>query len=149
MTTATRYFNQLPRGEQKKFMQLDAEKLHPSIAPESIIDRFAQTIEECSSTYRYGLDDYTNDLTVREIIQDILDAARVGAFDALRALLADLDRRFCAVTIELPEPIFAAALARRDRKKYFFYFRIPHRPGEEMVEDLVRMKLISSPEELG
>jgi len=144
MTVATRHFDSLPADEQALFTRLARARIPPKtpLTPESVLDEFAHLIEECAATYQYGFDDYTNDLTVREVLQDILDKAPTVGLNSLRARVADLDERFRSVTAKLPHPVFAAQLAREAPAKYFFYYRIPRDPGEEFLNDLRRMKLI-------
>ena len=149
MKVATRYFDQLPPREQTLFRKLAAGKLGYPHLPEALIDQFAQMIQETRSNYRYGIDDYRNDLTTREIMQDIIDEAPGGALRCLEAQLAGLDEQFRQFTIELTEPIFAEEEAQQDPGKFFYYWRVPRAPGKEMLNDLLRGKYIKSPAEVG
>ena len=149
MKLATRYFDQLPPGEQILFRQLASGKLGFPHVPESLIDQFAHAIEEAKSVYAYGLDDYTNDLTAREIMQEIIDEAPDGAFPCLQGQLDRLDEQFREATVKLTEPVFAADEATADPEKFFYYWRVPRNPGREMLEDLLRSKYIKHPSEVG
>ena len=149
MRLATRYFEQLPPGEQSLFRELASGKLGFPHVPESLIDGFAHAILESKSGYPYGLDDYTNELTAREIMQEIIDEAPEDAFPCLQRQLDELDQEFRKATVKLAEPVFAADEATRDPQKFFYYWRVPRNPGREMLEDLVRSKYIEHPGEVG
>ena len=149
MKLATRYFGQLPPGEQALFRELASGKLGFPHVPESLIDGFAQAIEQLKSGYPLGLDDYTNELTAREIIQEVIDEAPEEAFPRLQRQLDELDEEFRQTTIKLAEPVFAADESTRDPEKFFYYWRVPRNPGKEMLEDLVRSKYIKHPSEVG
>jgi hypothetical protein len=149
MTTG-RLFDELPDDEKKAFLRL----FHQAAAghgwqtePEELLDRWKQVIDQCRSDYSAGLDDYTNDLSVREIVQEILDADRSKTLISLRSIVADLDDRFRGSTIELQQPIFAPSRVGRAQDRLFFYFRIPSSPGSEMTQDLIRMRLLDTPED--
>ena len=149
MKLATRYFEQLPPGEQALFRELANGKLGFPHVPESLIDGFAQAIEQFKSGYPLGLDDYTNELTAREIIQEIIDEAPEEVFPRLQRQLDELDEEFRQATVKLAEPVFATDEAARDPEKFFYYWRVPRNPGREMLEDLVRSKYIKHPNEVG
>lgn len=125
---------------EKEGWQTDAKQL---------LDRWQRTINECEGRYAAGLDDFTNDLTLRELLQNIFDSDTEQLLTGARAMVAELDKEFRAVTVELREAIFDAAHATKDPDRLFFYFRVPREPGEQLVGDLIRMRFIHSAEELG
>jgi hypothetical protein len=148
MKLATRYFDRLPQPEQALFRRLASPKLGFPHVPESLIDGFARAIEESKSGYQLGLDDYRNELTAREIIQEIIDEATPDSFPSLQGQLDELDDLFRAATVKLAEPIFASDDATTDPHKFFYYWRVPRNPGQQMLEELLRSKYIKYPSEV-
>jgi molybdenum cofactor cytidylyltransferase len=144
-------FLALPSSEQSALIDLfqaAAERNTWSIKPEVLLNSWQDTVQECQDVYPYGIDDFTNDLTVREIIDKVLKeekgAPRLPEF---RAQLRRVDEQFRSSTVEFPQPIYAARLIASNPEKYWYYCRIPGKPGTELFEDLIRMRFIRSVDE--
>lgn len=61
--------------------------------------RWTKVVEEIESGYRGSIDDYTNDLTVRDLLDELLPSgAQTESSDQLMREIEPLDRRFEAAT---------------------------------------------------
>ena len=147
---SSKLFFKLPDAEREAFLaaffRAGGLERWP-VRPEELLDQWSRTIEKCRGRYLLGLDDYRHDLTRREILQDVLDAAGNGELVVTCRLLSELDDQFRAVTIALPKPVFPEPWIEREPEKYFFYFRVPHAPDSFLIEGLINMKLIRSEED--
>ena len=86
-----------------------------------LIDRWGKFVAEAERGYRFGLEDYRNDLDLRGII------AMLG----LDAEVADLDRRFESLLTARDTRLWETSPAAP-----FWDFGYPRNAGEELVEDL-------------
>ena len=89
---------------------------------QGLIDRWGKFVAEVERGYRFGLEDYRNDLDLRGII------AMLG----LDAEVADLDHRF------------EALLSHRDKRVWetssadpFWDFGYPSNAGPQLLEDII------------
>jgi hypothetical protein len=138
----------VPPNEGALFSQLAQGAIRWTTSPQVMLAEWEKTVEETEMGYPYGLDDFTNDLTVREQLQRVLDAAPDEALPRIRSILVGLDHRFRLATVELRHPIFAADIALAEPEKHFYYFRVPHTASDEIIEDLTRRKLITNEADL-
>ena len=93
-----------------------------------LIERWGKFVADVERGYRFGLEDYRNDLDLRGII------AMLG----LDAEVADLDRRF------------EASLTARDKRVWesssadpFWDFGYPSNAGPRLIQDLINEQLTS------
>ena len=92
--------------------------------------------------YDLTLDDWLNDLDLRDIIAGAIVRASGASSDSLRDALQRADDAFRAATIELEESLWGANVDgehgrhRHDRTAQWWYFRYPRRPGFSIRRDL-------------
>jgi len=92
--------------------------------------------------YDLTLDDWLNDLDLRDIIAGAIVRASGASSDSLRDTLQRADDAFRAATIELEESLWGANVDgehgthRHDRTAQWWYFRYPRRPGFSIRRDL-------------
>ena len=91
-------------------------------------DCFVTRIEE---GYRLTIDDYTNDLSIRDLLQEILEV--IPNNTELKKWIGELDGRFIGGTKKVEFPL----LPLMNRPKVgWWWFRIPLHPGDELKKDL-------------
>lgn len=79
--------------------------------------------------YRLTIDDYTNSLSVRNVLQDILNACPANV--DLKEWVIEWDSRFARVTRITKEPL----LHPLDNEKLdWWWFRVPVHPGTKLKE---------------
>lgn len=86
-----------------------------------LIERWRKFVEQAESGYKFGLEDYRNDLDVRAILR-MLD---------LDNAVQDLDRRLEAALIHCEERVWESAPGDP-----FWDFGYPRTAGRQLVEDL-------------
>lgn len=101
------------------------------------VDRW-DTISQTAKNYDFTLDDWLNDMDLRDIIDGALKAAEKPERDAVSPRLKRADARLRKATVETGS-IWGAPMPgeeARDPSKSWWYFRRPLNPGETMQEDL-------------
>jgi hypothetical protein len=86
-----------------------------------LIERWGKFVAEAERGYRFGLEDYRNDLDLRGII------AMLG----LDAEVADLDKRFDALLTHRDKRVWESSAADP-----FWDFGYPSNSGAQLLEDL-------------
>ena len=89
--------------------------------------------------YDLTLDDWLNDLDLRDIIAGAMLVAREDERRDLQSILARADERFRRATVESPRPLVAGA----DRTAQWWYLRHPAQPGAGMRDDLIAAGLLA------
>ena len=106
-----------------------AEYLRESGYPEHVIragrvglvDRWRRFVEEAERGYRFGLEDYRNDLDVRGILRLL----------GLDGQVSELDQRFEALLTDCSKRIWESA-----PDSPFWDFGYPRNAGEQLLEDI-------------
>ena len=90
--------------------------------------------------YELTLDDWLNDLDLRDIIAGAMAVASNTTVEDLRDALERADDTFRAATIELKQSLWgvhgAGGARSHDPVSQWWYFRYPRRPGFSMRRDL-------------
>jgi hypothetical protein len=105
---------------------------------EGAIDRWDE-IARSAKNYDFTLDDWLNDMDLRDIIEGSLQAADKVERDSVAKLLAKADARMKKATVETGS-IWGTANAeseKYDPARTWWYFRRPRHPGEMMQNDLI------------
>jgi hypothetical protein len=104
---------------------------------EGAIDRW-DAIARSAKDYDFTLDDWLNDMDLRDIIEGSMKAADQAERDSVAKLLARADARMKKATVETGS-IWGKANAesgKYDPETTWWYFRRPRHPGEMMQNDL-------------
>ena len=105
---------------------------------EGAIDRW-DSIARSAKDYDFTLDDWLNDMDLRDIIEGSMQAANQAERDSVAKLLAKADERMKKATVETGS-IWGKANAeseKYDPARTWWYFRRPRHPGEMMQNDLM------------
>ena len=104
-----------------------------------MIDDWAR-IAASAGRYDLTLDDWINDLDLRDIIAGALTVASPSEQREVGATLARADERFRAATVECAPPLVGAGEGESaqppDPQGAWWYRRIPAHPGATMRDDL-------------
>lgn len=93
-----------------------------------LIERWRKFVDEVERGYKFGLEDYRNDLDLRGIL------AMLGLDDEVR----DLDQRFEALLTDREKRVWETSAANP-----FWDFGYPSNAGKQLVEDLQNELLMS------
>lgn len=106
--------------------------------PQSLADLVGrwEEIAKHAATYNLTLDDWLNDLDLRDMIaRQMSDALTVD--DSLRPRLEAADQAFRAATRESNRSMWGpTAGGEHHATRHWWYFRYPSSPGSEMRRDL-------------
>ena len=89
--------------------------------------------------YDLTLDDWLNDLDLRDIVAGAMSVAPEHERQAVESILARADDHFRRATVESPRPLVAGA----DRSAQWWYLRHPAQPGGGMRDDLIAAGLLA------
>jgi hypothetical protein len=103
---------------------------------EGLVARWEAFADEVAGSYALGLDDYLNDLDLRDILEGALAVAEGPAARAARRRTTAADQRFRGATEDC-EPLWGPG-GGRGASKAWWYGRKPSAPGPELAEDLRR-----------
>jgi hypothetical protein len=103
---------------------------------EGLVARWEAFVDEVAAGYALGLDDYLNDLDLRDILEGALGAAGGSGAKAARRRTAATDERFRGATAECA-PLWNGG-GEGAAPKAWWYGRRPLHPGDELAEDLRR-----------
>jgi hypothetical protein len=102
-------------------------------------ERFVADVEQ---GYRLTIYDYTNDLTLREILGRALSAARGWPRRKLTAFLDATDARFKAATVTATKPVFPGAYLRNPTA--WWYMRVPTKLTGELKRSVEAEGILSA-----
>jgi len=104
-----------------------------------LIDAWSKIVEEIASGYEFTIYDYTNDLSVRDEIAEMMQALTDNGKKALAELVDPIDERFKEATREIPISVLHPSETPSD---YWWWYRVPTEPGEDLASDLRNRRLI-------
>ncbi|MEZ5964003.1 MAG: hypothetical protein R3F56_09185 [Planctomycetota bacterium] len=87
--------------------------------------------------YDLGIEDYLNDLDVRQLIADVWDLAAVASTRRLAGRLAAADKRVRAATKAAAACLWGSKVAKREAytpEANWWYYALPKRAGAELRE---------------
>ena len=105
---------------------------------EGLVARWS-AIASTAGRYDLTLDDWLNDLDLRDILAGALAVAPAFARDEVRSALSRADAAFRAATVESARSLWGAAgegANAHDQVRQWWYFRYPRHPGATMRADL-------------
>ena len=103
-----------------------------------LASRWEHVVDEVEEGYALGLDDYLNDMDLRDILEGALGVASGADLGTMRARVDRADERLRALTRE-SKPLWGEDIAREhghDPVHTWWYFRRPKRPGRVLSRDL-------------
>ena len=104
-----------------------------------LADRWEAIADALEDGYDLTLDDWLNDMDLRDILAGALAVAPDAARTAVSAQVAEADRRFLAGTLPSGAPLWGEEIAAEeghDPATQPWFFRRPKRPGPELAAEL-------------
>ena len=99
-------------------------------------------ISSRAERYDLTLDDWLNDLDLRDIIAGAIVVAPEQERQVVQSILARADDRFRGATMESPRPLVGGA----NRAAQWWYLRYPAQPGASMRDDLMVAGFLTRPD---
>ncbi len=105
----------------------------------ALIRKWARVVTEIEYFYDFGIEDYWNDLCVRDVLEEVAQAVSSEGRQALMSVLHSLDERFLQATYDIPEPLWKTEPWEQwgflpHSPEGFWWYRVPKRAGEELTE---------------
>ncbi|KIH77694.1 hypothetical protein SAMN05660860_01164 [Geoalkalibacter ferrihydriticus] len=93
---------------------------------------------ECEAGFTGDLWEYRQGLTLRDVIQYVLDAAPETQRDKILDIIIETDQRFQKILIDCRKRIDQPTENPRGAQESFWYHGVVHNPGAELRRDLIR-----------
>jgi hypothetical protein len=110
---------------------------------EELVDRWSTTVVEIAGGYAAGLDDYLNDMDLRQILHELQHDLPAVWTSALKRRLRAADRRARAHLAPRRDCLWGRVAAEKKgwtARANWWYFSAPRNPGDELASDLARLK---------
>ena len=117
----------------------------PDIADlRELVAQWAQfTTDLAANGYTFDLDNWLNDVDVRELVLEALPMFGREELGELGSALEQADRAFMAATRSHKKCVWGSTTARRERwtpEKNWWYFRTPRRSNASLEDELGRIR---------
>lgn len=103
-----------------------------------LVSLWSEIVATIESGYRLTLDDYLNDMDLRDLVAAAIAVAGPDSQAEVQERLTSVDARFLAQTV--PSPcLWGDDIAEEEglgAEREWWYFRRPTRPGDALAEDL-------------
>jgi len=124
--------------------KMDAKMLEPILAELSqrsgrkqtldrLLNRWSRFVSKVEVGYRLSIYDYTNDLSIRDFLQVILNNCPTAIRARLHEGIGSWDNRLILVTKQVEKPLLPPL---GEEELGWWWFRIPLHPGDELRKDL-------------
>lgn len=104
-----------------------------------LVESWEQTVREVESGYRHGLDDYLNDMDVRQLIAGASDRFASEIPDFMHERVAQADQRMRSATAPAGVCLWGESLAQEEgwtAEKNWWYFSRPLQAEPELLADI-------------
>lgn len=104
-----------------------------------LLARWEGIVDQVAAGYPVGLDDYLDDMDVRDLVEGALRVAAPRAARGAAARLSAADARLKALVVPAGSCLWGEEAAREHGwtpRRQWWYFSVPKRPGEELAADL-------------
>ncbi len=98
-----------------------------------LLKNWKNFVKECEEGYKLTIDDYTNDLCTRDIIQDVLDQVDVRLARIIHDEIKEFDDRLKKLLINTEKCVFGDC---KDERRFWFFGIIKTAKGE-LLEDAI------------
>ena len=100
-----------------------------------LLDRWVWFVEVVERGYDDSIYEYTNDVSVRDLLESVIDACPAPLRNRLMDRLGEWDGRFLKATAPWPKPLLSQEGSGRPG---WWWVRVPLRSGDELEKDLSR-----------
>jgi hypothetical protein len=97
-----------------------------------MLERWEYFVSEVEEGYDDSIYEYTNDLSVRDLLQVVVDNSSLTLREKLIDALQICDERFQKATEESKRSV----LPDKEKSQAWWWFRVPVKPGLELKNDL-------------
>jgi len=109
-----------------------SDRAQRQVSLNELIGSWNQFVARVERGYEDSIYDYTNDLSVRDQLKEVLSKTSTRLHEKLTAQVEPLDQRFLDATHQIERPL----LRPLNEETGFWWFRIPRALGGELEDDL-------------
>lgn len=109
-----------------------SQKAHHILTLPLLIEKWEKFVSDVEDGYNESIYEYTNDLSVRDLLQVVIEKSPLELRDKLIRAIQISDERFNKVTEESKHSF----LLDKKMSQEWWWFRIPVNPGSELKKDL-------------
>jgi ribosomal protein L16 Arg81 hydroxylase len=113
-------------------LALLSERAKRPLSLQKLLDRWSRVVAQVEQGYEYSIYEYTNDLSVRDLLEEILSETPQALRGKLAQAIQVWDDRFLEATRRVEKPLASTATCDLSH----WWFRIPKSLEEELSEDL-------------
>ena len=106
---------------------------------DGLLERWESAVDDVEETYPLGLDDYLDDMDVRELIEGAMAVAPPETLRKAQRRLDKADARMKKLVVPAGRCLWGSDMAEEQDwtpQKNWWYFMAPREPGPELKEDL-------------
>lgn len=129
--------------ELRKLTSEISEKCGFPITLDKLIQSWEVFVSECENGYSDLIDEYTNDLSSRSLIADIMGRVSSAFAAKIISRVNESDKKFLEVTKPISEPLMNVSDKPTEIEK-MLYFRIPKKCIGDLKENLMDMKILEA-----
>ncbi len=97
---------------------------------EYLLSRWANFVSAVENIYEFSIYDYTNDLAVRDLLEEVLCICPERLRQKLLVKIKGIDDRFVTATSPVTHPLL------RGESRDWWWYRVPKEPSAELADDL-------------
>lgn len=97
-----------------------------------LLEKWSEFVLTVERGYDYSIYEYTNDLSVRDLLETVTTESPQGLRNKLVKEIGGWDERFMTVTRKASRPLVVPI----GKKPAWWWFRVPIHPGDELRTDL-------------
>lgn len=104
-----------------------------------LVESWERIVDSIVTGYSLTLDDYLNDLDLRQLLDETLNLAPAAEKSSLLNRVQEADEQMQAVTLLADECLWGNEVAAEEGwtpQKNWWYYRIPQKAGEDLRQDL-------------
>ncbi len=108
---------------------------------EGLVENWEKTVREVEEGYSLTLDDYLNDLDVRQLITEALVRARDDQRAAINDRLNEADKKMRSLTIPAEHCLWGDEIAQEEgwtAEENWWYFARPIKADQELLDEIDR-----------
>lgn len=138
MTGPSAAFSDAERDQLERVLSILRQRDWRAESWSSLVEEWRSFVRDVGNGYDLTIYDFTNDLSVRDIIEAVLEQLPTSLSAALAEQVDAVDAGFKAVTRSVPRPLLPGA-----DKGAWWWSRVPLHPAGELLDDLKQEGLAS------
>ncbi len=110
-----------------------SERAKRTLTLNQLLQQWGDFVVQIERGYQDSIYEYANDLSVRDLLEEILVKATQALREKLTELIQPWDERFYNATQKTQRPVLPG-MAQESLRSW--WFRVPKNPGRELEQDL-------------